>query len=154
MKRLFAVAAFAGLSGCASFAPLDEAERARVRVVVPVAARFPPKVDSKVPLGEGKAERAVAGGTVMAVQAGQVCVFLVCTGPGLFACLAAVGTGAAAGAVSAPSTEGLETLAERTRSQFGASDVQQLLLKRFSERVTRLTSHTLDLSASKHGPQV
>lgn len=75
MKRLFAVAAFAGLSGCASFAPLDEAERARVRVVLPVAARFLPNVDSKVPLGEGKAERAVAGGTMMAVQAGQVCVF-------------------------------------------------------------------------------
>ena len=152
MRGLFALAALAGLFGCASIAPLDEAERARIRVVAPAVARFPPKLDFKVPPGKG--EGAVLGGTEMAIRAGQICVFFIYTGPGFAGCLAAFGgTGAAIGAAVTPSSEGIAAQVERVRSPLGAPDVQQLLMQRFSERVTRLTQHTIDLTASKHGPQ-
>lgn len=119
--------------------------------MAPVAARFPPKIDIKVP--PGKAEVALLAGTETALRGTQICVWLIYTGPGFVGCLAAFGgAGAALGAAVTPSSEGLETVAERTSKQLGAPDVQQLLLKRFSERVTRLTPHTIDLSASKHGP--
>jgi len=152
VKVLFALAALAGLSGCASFAPLDEAERARIRVVAPAAARFAPTVEFKVP--PGKAGGAAAAGTEMVLRGTQICVFFIYTGPGFLGCLAAFGgTGAAIGAAATPSSEGLDAMVERARSYLGAPDVQQLLMQRFSERVTRLTSHTIDLSASKHGAQ-
>jgi hypothetical protein len=152
VKGLFALAALAGLSGCASFAPLDEAERARIRAVAPAAARFAPNVEFKVP--PGKAEGAAAGGAEMALRSAEICVWFIWTGPGFAGCLAVFGgAGAAIGAAITPSSEGLEAMIERARSQLGAPDVQQLLMQRFSERVARLTSHTIDLSASKHGPQ-
>ncbi|MGH8661215.1 MAG: hypothetical protein ACREUB_05565 [Burkholderiales bacterium] len=153
MRGLFAVAALAGLSGCAGFAPLDEAERARIRVVAPAAARFSPEIDFKLP--PGKAEGAAAGGAGMAMQSGQLCSFAIFFGPAnFFACLAAFGgTGAVIGAAGTPSNEGLETMVERGRSQLGAQDVQQLLMQRFSERVTRLTLHEIVPSARELGPQ-
>lgn len=152
MRRLFALAALAGLYGCASFAPLDEAERARIRVVAPAAARFPPKIDFEVP--PGKSEGALLGGTEAALRSAEICVWLIWTGPGFVGCLATFGgVGAAIGAAVTPSSEGLETMAARERGHLGAPDVQQLLMQRFSERVTRLTSYTIDPSASKRGPQ-
>jgi len=148
-----ALAALAGLSGCASFAPLDEAERARIRVVAPAAARFAPNVEFKVP--PGKAEGAATG--AMGGVAGAAYWSLVC-GPFYGACFALVALpttvfGVALGAAATPSNEGLEAMVERARSDLGAPDVQQLLMQRFSERVTRLTSHKVDASAGKHGPQ-
>lgn len=153
MRCLFTVAALAGLAGCASVAPLDEAERARIRVVTPVAARFAPKIEFKVP--PGKAKGAATAATAGA--AGAAYWSLAC-GPFFGACFAlaapaGIVAGAAVGAAGTPSSEGIEAQVELTRSQLGAPDVQQLLMQRFSERVTRLTSHTIDLSASKHGPQ-
>jgi len=153
VRHLFALAALAGLSGCASLAPLDEAERARIRVVAPAAARFPPEIEFKIP--PGKAEGAATGAAAGA--AGAAYASLYC-GPFFGACLALVALptivfGVALGAASTPSNEGLEAMVERARSDLGAPDVQQLLMQRFSERVTRLTSHKVDPSASKHGPQ-
>lgn len=47
MRGLIAVSAFVVLSGCVSFAPLDEKDRTRIRVVAPAAAQFPPTVEFK-----------------------------------------------------------------------------------------------------------
>jgi hypothetical protein len=139
-----------GLSGCAGLGPLDEKERARIRVVAPVAARFPPKIDFRLPPGKG--ETAALAGVDSALRAGQVCLY---TGPFLAACLAAFGAaGAALGAALTPSTEKLELSAvERVHTEFRASDVQQFLAQRYSERVTRLTSLTVDPGATNHGPK-
>ncbi len=153
MRALFAVAALAGLAACAARGPLDEAERSRIRVVAPVPARFPPNIEFKVPpdKAKGAAKGAAAG------VAGAAYWSLIC-GPFYGACFAvfapagAVAMGAFGAAVT-PSNKVPETLVERVRSQLGAPDVQQLLMQRFSERVMRLTSHTIDLSASKLGPE-
>jgi len=145
--------ALASLTGCAAFAPLDDAERARIRIVAPAAARFPPKIDFRMP--PGKAEGAASTGALMAIFGStQICAWFIYTGPGFLACLAAHGgVGAAIGAVVTPSNEGFEIMTARARRDLGAPDVQQLLTQRLSERITRLTSLTIDPSAMKHGPQ-
>lgn len=142
-RVLVSLAVLLGLSGCAGLGPLDEKERARIRVVAPVAARFPPKIDFRLPPGKG--ETAALAGVDSALRAGQVCLY---TGPFLAACLAAFG------AALTPSTEKLELSAvERVHTEFRASDVQQFLAQRYSERVTRLTSLTVDPGATNHGPK-
>lgn len=159
MKSLLAVAALAGLFGCAAVAPLDEAERARVRVVAPAPARFPPKVQFNMP--PGKAEGAAAVGTSASAGAlfgmGTLCLafpaaYAACVSALAPAMFGATALAAGAGAAGTPESEGLEPRIARARGHLAAPDVQQLLMQRFSERVTRLTSHTIDLSASKHGP--
>lgn len=153
MRGLFAASALAGLAACAAHGPLDEAERSRIRVVAPAPARFPPKVEFKVPpdKAKGAAKGAAAG------IAGAAYWSLIC-GPFYGACFAVFAPAgavamAAFGAAVTPSNEVPQTMVERARSHLGAPDVQQLLMQRFSERVIRLTSHTIDPSASKHGPQ-
>jgi hypothetical protein len=156
MRSALALAALAGLSGCASVAPLDEAERAGIRVVAPAAARFAPTVEFKIPPGKvGGAGAAATGG---AIGAASACLGVLAMGPFYAVCLAAfapaaiVGS-AAFGAAATPSNDGLEGVIERARKHLGAPDVQQLLVQRFSERVARLTPHGIGPEALKLGPQ-
>jgi hypothetical protein len=139
-------------------APLDEAERAGIRVVAPAAARFAPTVEFRIPPGKvGGAAAAGAGG---AIGAASACLALAPLGMGSFyvACLAAfapaaiVGS-AALGAAATPASEGLEGAIQRARNHLGAPDVQQLLVQRFSERVASLTPHRIVPEALKLGPQ-
>jgi len=156
VKGLIAIAALASLSGCATVAPLDEAERARIRVVAPAAARFAPNVEFKIP--PGKDSGAAVGAASGAMGVATACIGVLAMGPFYALCLAtaapaAIMAGTVFGAAVTPSNVGLEADIERARAQLGAPDVQQLLMQRFSERVTRLTPHAIDLSAGKHGPQ-
>lgn len=114
--------------------------------MAPAAAQFPPELH----LGSlDKVGGAALGAAGAAAYAAPLCVFLVYTGPGVAFCLAAVGAGAVASAAVSPSREDLEMARERVRSRVGASDVQQLLAQRFSDRVTRLTPLTIDPGAGR-----
>jgi len=149
-----ALAALAGLSGCALFAPLDEAERADIRAVAPAAARFAPAVEFKVP--SGKAERAASGGAAAIAGAAALCLTI--SGPLAPSCVALLApipaaASAAFGAAATPSNEGIEAMMQRARGHLGAPDVQRLLVQRFSERVTRVTSHRIVPGALELGPQ-
>jgi hypothetical protein len=151
--RIVAVlAALAGLSGCAAFAPLDEAQRAQIRAVAPAAGRFAPTVEFIIP--PGKLGTAAAAGTAGAIQAAGMCLAL---GAGSGLCLAAlapaIAGGAAVGAAATPSSEGIEAMMQRARGHLGAPDVQQLLVRHFSERVARVTSHRIVPGALELGPQ-
>lgn len=152
MRTVVALAALAGLSGCA-FAPLDEAERTRVRAVAPAAARFAPTVEFRVP--PGRAEGAATAGVGAIAGAMTMCIAI--PPPWYFPCLAlvaptAIVAGAAFGAAATPSNEGIEAMMQRARGHLGAPDVQQLLVQRFSERVGRVTSHKIVPDALKLGP--
>jgi hypothetical protein len=154
VRLVVALAAFAGLSGCATFASLDEAERARVRVVAPAAARFAPTVEFKVP--PGRAGGAATGGAAAILGAATICLAI--PPPLYFSCLALVAptatvAGAAFGAAATPSNEGIEAVMQRARGHLGAPDVQQLLVQRFSERVARTTSRSIVSDALRLGPQ-
>jgi hypothetical protein len=156
VRGVIVVVALASLAGCASLTPLDEAERARIRVVAPAAARFAPTVEFKIPPGKvGGAAAAATGG---AIGAAQACLGVLAMGPFYALCLAAYAPAAIVGsavfgAAATPSSEGIEPMIERARNHLGAPDVQQLLMQRFSERVTRLTSHRIVSSAGEYGPQ-
>jgi hypothetical protein len=152
VKWLFFAAVFASLSGCAAVAPLDEAERARIRVVAPAAARFPPNVEFNIPPGKIKGAATAGAGAAAAVA--YLCLITGPYCPGyLLIAPATIGASIAFGAAAMPSNEGLEAMIERARKHLGAPDVQQLLMQRFSERVARLTPHQVVPSASNHGPQ-
>jgi hypothetical protein len=146
MRGQFAVVLL-WLAGCASVAPLDEAERARIRVVVPVGALSAPQVDFKAPPGRGT-------GAAMGVAGGAGSVAHLCLPWGTFApagmvmlAPVVVATGAI-GAAVVPSNEGLEPMIERARGQLGgAGDLQKLLAQRFAERVQRLTPYAVDAAA-------
>jgi hypothetical protein len=156
VRIVVALAALAGLSGCASFATLDEAERARVQVVAPAAARFAPTVEFKIPPGkvDGAAAAAISG----AGGAAAACLGVLAIAPAYALCLAAflppaMVAGAAFGAAATPSSEGIEAMMQRARGYLGAPDMQQLLVQRFSERVARATSHRIVPDALELGPQ-
>jgi hypothetical protein len=144
----------AGLSGCASLAPLDEKERARVVLVAPAAAQFAPDIDFKVPPGR------IIGGAAASGAAVGFAAFLCLVYPAVYpACVAAlapaglvVGLGAV-GAAGTPSNEGLDKMIQRARGRLGASDVQQLLVQRFSEGTARLTPHRIVAAAGRFGPR-
>jgi hypothetical protein len=152
MRGLFILSAFVALSGCAAFAPLDEKDRTRIRVVAPTAAQFPPTVEFKTPPGKPEGSAMAAGG---AAGAGALwCVLIPPYCPAFLAIAPAtiVGFGAA-GAAGTPANEGLDAMIGRVRSHLGARDVQQLLMQRFSQKVTLLTPYALDLRAATKGPQ-
>lgn len=152
MRCLLALAALASLSGCAAVAPLDEAERGRIRVVAPAIARFPPDVEFKVP--PGRIDGAATGGASAAFGTAYLCLLTPLYCPAYLAIAPAmIGGSIAFGAAATPSSEGLEVMVGRARKHLGAPDVQQLLVQRFSERVTRLTPYQVSPSASQHGPR-
>lgn len=152
MRGLFTLAAFVALSGCAAFAPLHEKDRMRIRAVAPAVAQFPPTVEFKTPPGKPEGSAIAAGG---AAGAGALwCVLIPPYCPAFLGIAPAtiVGFGAA-GAAGSPSNEGLDAMIGRVRSHLGERDVQQLLMQRFSQKVTLLTPYTLDLRAVTKGPQ-
>lgn len=152
MRWLFPIAVLANLFGCAAVAPLDEAERARVRMVAPAVARFPPSVEFDVP--PGKVDGATAAGVGGAGATAFLCLLIPPYCPGFVAITPfTVGIPAVVAAAATPSGQGLEAMTERARKHLGAPDVQQLLVQRFSDRVIRLTPYEVSPSASQLGPQ-
>lgn len=152
MRYLLHIAVLASLSGCAAVAPLDEAERSRVRAVAPAGARFAPNVEFNVPPGrtDGAAVAAASGAGATAF----LCLLIPPYCPGFVAITPfTIGIPTAVGAAATPSSEGLQAMTERARKHLGAPDVQQLLVQRFSERVARLTPYQVVQTASQHGPQ-
>jgi hypothetical protein len=152
LRRSLVWAALFGLCGCAS-APLDEAARARMDAVAPVAAQYPPQILGKLP--QGKGEAAVAGGGLTALYSSQLCVWLLYAGPAaIVGCMAAFGgAGAAIGAAVTPSNEPLKPKLEFARSKLGEPDVQQLLARRFSEHAARFTAYKVEPGANALGPR-
>lgn len=152
MRWLFPLAVLTSLSGCAAVAPLDEAERARVRAIAPAGARFAPNVELNVP--PGRVDGAATGAAGGAATTAFMCLLIPPYCPGFLAITPfTIGIPTAVGAAATPSSEGLQAMTERARKHLGAPDVQQLLVQRFSERVTRLTSYQVVPSASQLGPQ-
>ncbi len=154
MRWLFPIAVLASVSGCAAVAPLDEPERARIRVVAPVAARFTPKVEFNVPPGKAEGAATWAAGGVV----GSAAVGALHCGPFVGACFAlvvpiTVVSSAVVGAAGTPSSEGLEVLVGRAHSHLGATDVQQLLVQRFAVRAARLTPYRIVPGTNEFGPQ-
>jgi hypothetical protein len=143
MNVLFALSALAALAGCAAVAPLAEEERMRIRVVAPAAAPFPPKVAFDIPPGKLQGAATAAGSAAGATLYFCALVPLYCPAFAAIAPAMILGFGAA-GAAAAPSNQGLESAVEQVRRDLGAPDVQQLLVRRFAERVTRLTSYSID----------
>jgi hypothetical protein len=154
VRNILAACVLAGLSGCASLAPLEEQERARVVLVAPAAAQFAPDIEFKVPPGRVMGAAAASGSA--AGSAAYLCLLYPAAYPACVAVLApaglVIGLGVA-GAAATPSNEGLEPMIQRARGRLGASDVQQLLLQRFSEGTARLTPHRIVPDAGRLGPR-
>jgi hypothetical protein len=152
VRWLLPIPVLASMLGCAAVAPLDEPERARIRAIAPVAARFPPSVEFNVP--PGKIDGAATGGAAAAGSAAYLCLVMPVYCPAFLAFAPAQIVGfSVLGVAATPSSEGLEAMIGRARGHLGAPDVQQLIVQRFSERVTRLTSYQVVPSASQLGPR-
>lgn len=153
MKGIAAAALF-GLAGCAAVAPLEEAERARIRVVVPVPAAIAPEVDIRRPPGQGEgAAVGLASGTASIAYA---CVPFAPYAPACMVILSPLLLATTAiGAATVPSNEGLEPMLERARAHLGGTgDMQKLLAERFADRVSRLTPYAVAAEADERAEGV